>query len=157
MSTNNPFAHHTNNLFASRGCDIDAAIAYANEVITAMPTEQHIHATTALMVVINTAANAWTQSQGPSPEQEIAAAWVRDLVAQEIDKHAQGLQDKVSELVTEWLDENLDDKVDEWVQNSLTFEDQCDHRVERWIENNLDLSGKISDTINDLDLVVRVR
>ena len=157
MSTNNPFAHHTNNLFASRGCDIDAAIAYANEMITAMPADQHIHATTALMVVINTAANAWTQSQGPSPAQEVAAAWVRDLVAQEIDKHAQGLQDKVSELVTEWLDENLDDKVDEWVQNSLTFEDQCDHRVERWIENNLDISNQIESTINDMDLVVRVR
>ena len=157
MSTNNPFAHHTNNLFASRGCDIDAAIAYANEMITAMPADQHIHATTALMVLINTAANAWTQSQGPSPEQEIAAAWVRDLVAQEIDKHAQGLQDKVSETVSEWLDDHLDDKVDQWVQNSLTFEDQCDYRVERWIENNLDLSDKISDTINDLDLVVRVR
>ena len=157
MSANNPFAHHTNNLFASRGCDIDAAIAYANEMITAMPADQHIHATTALMVLINTAANAWTQSQGPSPEQEIAAAWVRDLVAQEIDKHAQGLQDKVSETVSEWLDDHLDDKVDQWVQNSLTFEDQCDYRVERWIENNLDLSDKISDTINDLDLVVRVR
>ena len=156
MSTN-PFTKHTSTMFASRGCDIDQALVYANDVISAMPVEVQSHAMTALMVVVNTASNAWAQSQGPSPEQEIAAAWVRDLVAQEIDKHAQGLQDKVSELVTEWLDENLDDKVDEWVQNSLTFEDQCDHRVERWIENNLDLSDKISDTINDLDLVVRVR
>ena len=158
MSTNNPFAHHTNKLFASRGCDIDAAIAYANEMITAMPADQHIHATTALMVVVNTAANAWTQSQGPSPAQEIAAAWVRDLVAQEIDKHAQGLQEKVSELVTEWMDENLDDKVDEWVgSGSCSFEDNVDERVERWITNNLDISDQITDAINDLDLVVRVR
>ena len=157
MSTNNPFRHHTNNLFGSRGCDIDAAISYANDVITAMPADQHVHATTALMVLVNTAANAWAQAQGPSPAEEIAAAWVRSLVAQEIDKHAQGLQDKVTETVSEWMDENLDDKVDEWVQNSLTFEDQCDHRIERWIDNNLDISDKISDTINDLDLVVRVR
>ena len=158
MSTNNPFAKHTSSLFGSRGCDIDQALTYAHEVMSALSVEQDKTAMmTAIMVVVNTAANAWTQSQGPSPEQEIAAAWVRDLVAQEIDKHAQGLQDKVSELVTEWLDENLDDKVDEWVQNSLTFEDQCDHRVERWIENNLDISNQIESTINDMDLVVRVR
>ena len=62
------------------------------------------------------------------------------------------------------------DKVDEWVQNSLTFEDACDNRVERWIENNLDVSPQVSEAlddldlgdkiesaINDLDLVVRVR
>lgn len=157
MSTNNPFAHHTNNLFASRGCDIDAAIAYANEMITALPADQHIHATTALMVVINTAANAWTQSQGPSPAQEIAAAWVRDLVAQEIEKHAQGMQDKVGDLVSEWLDENLDGKADEWARNSLSFDDLVDDRVERWINNNLDLDDQVRETINDLDLVVRVR
>ena len=157
MSTNNPFAHHTSNLFASRGCDLDAAMMYARELLDNINPDDRTAATTAVMVVINTAANAWTQSQGPSPAEEIAAAWVRDLVAQEIDKHAQGLQDKVSETVSEWLDDHLDDKVDQWVQNSLTFEDQCDYRVERWIENNLDLSDKISDTINDLDLVVRVR
>jgi uncharacterized membrane protein YheB (UPF0754 family) len=158
MSTNNPFAKHTSSLFGSRGCDIDQALTYAHEVMSALSVEQDKTAMmTAIMVVVNTAANAWTQSQGPSPEQEIAAAWVRDLVAQEIDKHAQGLQDKVHETVSEWLDENLDDKVDEWVQNSLTFEDQCDHRVERWIENNLDISDKIEEAINDMDLVVRVR
>ena len=158
MSTNNPFAKHTSSMFGSRGCDIDQALAYAHDVMSALSAEQDkTPVLTAIMVLVNTAANAWTQSQGPSPEQEIAAAWVRDLVAQEIDKHAQGLQDKVHETVSEWLDENLDDKVDEWVQNSLTFEDQCDHRVERWIENNLDLSDKIEEAINDMDLVVRVR
>ena len=157
MSTNNPFAHHTNNLFASRGCDIDQAMSYAQDMITALPPEMHAHATTALMVVVNTAANAWTQSQGPSPAQEVAAAWVRDLVAQEIDKQATGLQDKVGEYIADWMENNLEEKVDEWVQNSLTFEDSCDNRVERWIENNLDLSDQIESAINDMDLVVRVR
>mgnify|MGYP003704745353 FL=1 len=157
MSTNNPFAHHTNNLFASRGCDIDQAMSYAQDMITALPPEMHAHATTALMVVVNTAANAWTQSQGPSPAQEVAAAWVRDLVAQEIDRHATGMQDKVSEYIADWMENNLEEKVDEWVQNSLTFEDSCDNRVERWIENNLDLSDQIESAINDMDLVVRVR
>ena len=158
MSTNNPFAKHTSSLFGSRGCDIDQALTYAHEVMSALSVEQDKTAMmTAIMVVVNTAANAWTQSQGPSPEQEIAAAWVRDLVAQEIDKHAQGLQDKVDETVSEWIESNLDGKLDEWVNNSLSFEDACDNRVERWVENNLDISDQVSDAINDLDLVVRVR
>ena len=170
MSTNNPFRHHTNNLFGSRGCDIDAAISYANDVITAMPADQHVHATTALMVLVNTAANAWAQAQGPSPAEEIAAAWVRDLVAQEIDKHSQGLQDAVTRHISLWTDDNLEEKMNEWANNSLYFEDACDNRIERWIENNLDvstqvdeavdnldLSEKIESTINDMDLVVRVR
>jgi len=151
MSTN-PFSHHTNKLFASRGCDLDAAIAYANEVITAMPVEQHIHATTALMVVINTAANAWTQSQGPSPEKLAVMDLIKSMVGEHLDA---------------WMSDNLENKMDEWVQNSLTFEDSCDSRIESWIENNLDVSSQVEDylndnlnledKINDLDLVVRVR
>ena len=180
MSTNNPFAHHTNKLFASRGCDIDAAIAYANEMITAMPADQHIHATTALMVVINTAANAWTQSQGPSPAMDqadmlnVIGSLYDKLVADVAQRVSQTrvleINDTVSEALTGWMDANLDDRLDEWVQNSISFEDASDTRIERWIENNLDvstqvdeavdnmdLSEKIERTINDMDLVVRVR
>ena len=147
MSTNNPFTKHTSTMFASRGCDIDQALVYANDVISAMPVELQSHAMTAVMVVINTAANAWSQSQGPSPEQEIAAAWVRDLVAQEIDKHAQGLQSKVNEYVNEWISDNLDDKCDEWAINSLTFDDLVDKRVAEY---------DFEEVIQDMNLVVRL-
>lgn len=171
MSTNNPFAKHTSNMFGSRGCDIDQALAYAHDVMSALSAEQDkTPVLTAIMVLVNTAANAWAQAQGPSPEQEVAAAWVRELVAQEIDKHARGVSDTVSEALTGWMDANLEDRLDEWVQNSITFEDASDTRIERWIENNLDvstqvdeavdnmdLSEKIESTINDMDLVVRVR
>ena len=159
MSTNNPFAKHTSNLFASRGCDVDQALTYAHEVMSALSVESDKTAMlTAIMVVVNTAANAWTQSQGPSPAQEVAAAWVRDLVAQEIDKHAEGLQEKVQESVVEWLDSNLEEKMDEWAGNgTCAFEDNVDERVERWINNNLDISDQIESAINDMDLVVRVR
>ena len=158
MSTNNPFAKHTSNLFASRGCDVDLALSYAFDVMQGLSNESDKTAMmTGIMVIVNTASNAFTQATGPSPAQEVAAAWVRDLVAQEIDKHATGMQDKVSEYIADWMENNLEEKVDEWVQNSLTFEDSCDNRVERWIENNLDLSDQIESAINDMDLVVRVR
>ena len=171
MSTNNPFAKHTSNTFGSRGCDIDQALAYAHDVMSALSAEQDkTPVLTAIMVLVNTAANAWAQAQGPSPAEEIAVAWVRDLVAQEIDKHSQGLQDAVTRHISLWTDDNLEEKMNEWANNSLYFEDACDNRIERWIENNLDvstqvdeavenmdLSEKIESTINDMDLVVRVR
>jgi len=168
MSTNNPFAKHTSSMFGSRGCDIDQALIYANEVISAMPGEVQAHATTALMVVVNTAANIFTQATGPSPEKQIAAAWVRELVAQEIEK--QSLQTSAVETVIGWLSDNLDDRLDDWANNSMGFDDAVAVVIDRWIENNLDvssqvesaledfdLSDKIESAINDMDLVVRTR
>jgi len=65
---------------------------------------------------------------------------------------------------------NLDNRLDDWANNAMAFEDACDNRIERWIENNLDvssqvesaledfdLSDKIESAINDMDLVVRTR
>jgi len=166
--SNNPFAKHTSNLFGSRGCDIDQALIYANEVISAMPGEVQAHATTALMVVVNTAANIFTQATGPSPEKQIAAAWVRELVAQEIEK--QSLQTSAVETVIGWLSDNLDNRLDDWANNSMGFDDAVAVVIDRWIENNLDvssqvesaledfdLSDKIESAINDMDLVVRTR
>lgn len=137
MSTN-PFLKHTSTMFGTRGCDIDQALVYANDVISAMPVEVQSHAMTALMVVVNTASNAWTQASGPSPER-IA------------------LMELIQQQVVEWMSNNLDGKLDEWVNNSLSFEDACDNRIERWIENNLDISDQLESAINDMDLVVRVR
>ena len=78
MSTNNPFRKHTNSLFASRGCDIDEALSYAQDLIRGMPNGG-ADALTAMMVVINTAANAFDQAQGPSPEKlavlELSESW----------------------------------------------------------------------------------
>jgi hypothetical protein len=152
--SNNPFAKHTSNLFGSRGCDIDQALIYANEVISAMPGEVQAHATTALMVVVNTAANAFAQSQGPSPEKQIAAAWVRELVAQEIEK--QSLQTSAVETVIGWLSDNLDDRLDDWANNSMGFDDAVAVVIDRWIENNLDVSSQVSEALDDLDLSDRI-
>lgn len=152
--SNNPFAKHTSNLFGSRGCDIDQALIYANEVISAMPGEVQAHATTALMVVVNTAANIFTQATGPSPEKQIAAAWVRELVAQEIEK--QSLQTSAVETVIGWLSDNLDNRLDDWANNSMGFDDAVAVVIDRWIENNLDVSSQVSEALDDLDLSDRI-
>jgi len=150
MSTNNPFRHHTNNLFASRGCDIDAALSYANEVITALPTETQAGAMTALMVVVNTAANAFDQARGPSPE-KLA---IIDLIRNQIDN---------------WASSHLDNHIEGWIDNNLGAHTAIDDKVQEYINDNLDVDEKISEWMNEylenhiseaidnMDLVVRVR
>lgn len=116
MSTNNPFAKHTSSMFASRGCDIDQALVYANDVIAAMPVEQQSHAMTALMVVVNTAANAFTQATGPSPEKLAAEALIREAVARELGDFDQRIR--------AWMDDNLDldDAIQSWMNDNLEGE-----------------------------------
>jgi len=146
MKANNPFRHHTNNLFASRGCDIDSALSYANDVITGMPTEVQAHAMTALMVVVNTAANAFDQAQGPSPE-KLA---ILDLIRTEIENWASSNFD---DRVESWVDDNLD--ISEKVQDYINDHIDIENSVSEWMEEYLD--SHVEQSINSLDLVVRTR
>lgn len=150
MSTNNPFRKHTSTLFASRGCDIDVAISDAREMITALPPETHAYANTALMMVINTAANAFDQARGPSPE-KLA---IIDLIRNEIDN---------------WASSHLDNHIEGWIDNNLGAHTAIDDKVQEYINDNLDVDEKISEWMNEylenhiseaidnMDLVVRVR
>ena len=145
MSTN-PFRKHTSSMFASRGCDIDEAIVYANDVITALPTESQAGAMTALMVVVNTAANAFDQARGPSPE-KLA---ILDLIRNELDNWASSHLDNHIE---GWVDSNLDvkDIVREYLEDNL----DVDHTVTEWMNEYLE--SHITEAIENIDLVVRVR
>ena len=180
MSTNNPFAKHTSNLFGDRA-DIDLALSYAHAVMSALTVEQDKTAMmTAIMVIVNTAAKVWPQSQGPSPAMDQADMLnvigslydklVADVAQRVSQTRALEINDTVSEALTGWMDANLEDRLNEWAQNSISFEDACDTRIESWIENNLDVSSLVDDAMGDydlsekmeeciqnMDLVVRVR
>lgn len=144
MSTN-PFRKHASSLFASRGCDIDQALVYAHEVMGALSNEQDkTPMLTAIMVIINTAANAFDQAQGPSAE-KIA---ILQLIRNEIDNWASS---NLDDHIDGWVDDNLHDKLDSWMNNNMDF----DSTVSDWMDNNLE--SKLSDTIDNMDLVVRVR
>lgn len=121
----NPIAKHTSNLFASRGLDFDAAIAYAKEVIEAMPNETRASAYTALMVVVNTAANVCTQSHGPSPE--------RLALIELIDERIAASASNIDQQIADWMDNNVDhdDLIHDWMSNNLTDE------IESVIKNSL--------------------
>ena len=142
--TTNPIAKHTSNLFASRGLDFDAAIAYAKEVIEAMPNETRASAYTALMVVVNTAANVCTQSQGPSPEKLALIELIDERIAASAINIDQQISDWMDsnvdhdDLISEWLSDNFDvtdyninDTINEWASDNLADE------VEKVIKNSL--------------------
>ena len=158
MSTNNPFRKHANNMFASRGCDMDLAMAYATEVLFALSSDKAA-AMTALMVVVNTAANAFDQATGPSPE-KLALI---ELIDSRIEASAAALQDKVDDIIKEWVADNLDidDQISTWMSDNFDVTDynvdaiDIDEKVTDWMNDHLE--SHIGEAINNMDLVVRIR
>ena len=152
----NPFRKHANNLFASKGCDVDAAMDYASEVLFAL-TADKAAAMTALMVVVNTAANAFDQAQGPSPE-KLALI---ELIDSRIEASAADLQGKVDDIIKEWVSENLDidDQINDWMSNNFDINDYnvdaVDEKITDWMNEYLE--SHIGEAINNMDLVVRQR
>jgi hypothetical protein len=154
----NPLRKHANNVFASRGCDIDAAMNYATEVLFALSSDKAA-AMTALMVVVNTAANAFDQAQGPSPE-KLALI---ELIDSRIEASAADLQGRVDDIIKEWVSENLDidDQISTWMSDNFDVTDynvdaiDIDEKVTDWMNEYLE--SHIGETINNMDLVVRLR
>jgi hypothetical protein len=151
----NPIRKHTSDLFASRGCDIDSAMEQAKQIIEALPSDNRAPAYTALMVVINTAANAFDQSRGPSPERLALI----ELIDHRISEAKLVRQDAVNQMIESWMEYNVDhdDLISDWMSNNFDVTDynvddiDIDEKVNDWLSNNL------SDKIQDLDLVVRTR
>jgi len=146
----NPIRKHTSDLFASRGCDIDSAMEQAKQIIEAMPSDNRAPAYTALMVVINTAANAFDQSRGPSPE-KIALI---ELIDQRISESKLVRSEDLESKVEDWIESNLDidDKINDWMSNNFDLSDfSISDSINDWMSDNLE------DKINDLELVVKVR
>lgn len=129
----NPFRKHANHLFASRGCDVDQALSYAFELVSAMPDEAKAAANTAIMVLVNTAATAFDQARGPSPE--------RLALIELIDERIKA---------TSWdkfvLEENINDKISDWMDSNVDH----DHLINEWMSDNFDVTDyNINDAINE--------
>ena len=164
--TTNPIAKHTSSLFASRGLDFDAAIAYAKEVIEAMPNETRSSAYTALMVVVNTAANVFTQFHGPSPERLALIELIDERInAANIVQTVTDLFDNqdIDQKISDWFDNNvdIDDRISSWMSDNFDVTDynvdaiDIDEKVTDWMNEYLETH--IGEAINNMDLVVRIR
>lgn len=147
----NPIRKHTSTMFASRGCDIDEALVYANDVITALPTEVQAHAMTALMVVVNTAANAFDQAQGPSPEKIAILELVHKVVNERLAQASGEFEDMMDEKISNWMHDTLSDKIQDHMNDNIDI----DNSISEWMNEYLE--SHVSEAINSIDLVVRAR
>lgn len=145
----NPFRKHANHLFASRGCDVDQALSYAFELVSAMPDEAKAAANTAIMVLVNTAATAFDQARGPSPERLALIELIDERISAAM-KQETSIEDQIEE----WFNENIDieDKINDWMSDNFDVTDyNFNDAVSEWMNDNL------ADKISDIDLVVRAR
>ena len=147
----NPVSPFRNNLFASRGMDIQSALDYAEMMINTLSSTDQVAVRTAFGVVINTIDSAVTQSQGPSPEKLAIIA----LIDERIDAHKLIREDAIGDVVDAHID-NLDDKISDWMSNNFDVTDyNVDDAIEAWMENNLD--EKVSEAIGNVEFNVTVR
>ena len=158
----NPVTPFRNNLFASRGCDIQAALDYVDQLATA--STDPVAVQTAARVLLNTIDSAVTQSQGPSPEKIAIIA----LIDERISEHKLAREDGVESLINDWMDNNLrdkvmdivadddvDDQISNWMSNNFDITDyNVDDAIESWADNNMD--DKIQEAINNLTFSVTV-
>ena len=147
----NPVSEFRNNLFASRGCNIQEALNYAEMMINTLSAVDQVSIRTAFGVVLNTIDSAVTQSQGPSPEKLAIIA----LIDERIDAHKLIREDAIGDVVDAHID-NLDDKISDWMSNNFDVTDyNVDDAIESWMENNLD--EKVSEAIGNVEFNVTVR
>jgi hypothetical protein len=147
----NPVTPFRNNLFASRGMDIQSALDYSEMMINTLSATDQVAVRTAFGVVINTIESAVTQSQGPSPEKLAIIA----LIDERIDAHKLIREDAIGDVVDAHI-ENLDDKISDWMSNNFDLDNyNVDDAIESWMDNNID--EKIQDAISNIEFSVTVK
>jgi len=160
----NPVTPFRNDIFGSRGMDIQEALNYAEMLINTLSNVDQVAVRTAIGVLLNTIEKAVTQSQGPSPEKIAIIA----LIDERISEHKLAREDGVESLINDWMDNNLrdkvmdimadddiDDQISNWMSNNFDITDyNVDDAIESWADNNMD--DKIQEAINNLTFSVTV-
>jgi len=146
----NPVSQFRNNIFGSRGCNIQEAVDYANELINTLQQTDQVGIRVGLGVLINTIDNAVAQSQGPSPERLA----ILELIDARLNEWATlKLRDRVMEIIE---DDDISDQISDWMSNNFDIDDyNVEDSIERWVENNLD--EKVSEAVNNLEFSVTLK
>jgi hypothetical protein len=147
----NPVSQFRNNLFGSRGMDIQEALNYSEMLINTLSNTDQVAVRTSIGVLLNTIDNAVTQSQGPSPE-KLA---IIDLIDERIAKHNFIREDAIGDVVDAHID-NLDDKISDWMSNNFDVTDyNVDDAIESWMDNNID--EKLQDAMSNIEFSVSIK
>ena len=172
----NPVSQFRNNLFASRGCNIQEALDYAEVLINTLNNADQVAVRTAFGVLINTIDNAVAQSQGPSPEMDQAdmlsqLGSMYDKLVNDVASKVEAkimTNDKIDESIDEWIKLNLrdrmmemlehdsvDDQISNWMSNNFDLDDyNIDGAIESWMDNNID--DKVYDAVNSISFTVEI-
>jgi hypothetical protein len=154
----NPFKPHALNLFADRE-SVDKAMEYAHALLQTLDGPAATAATTALMVVVNTAAKLWPEAPAQVTDLSALDALRSRIAALEewrdgpspIPTHFIQL---VDERVLSWAEDHFTARADEWLSDDADLDD----KIETWVENNLDIENEVADALRDkvYDTVRRV-
>jgi hypothetical protein len=161
----NPVTPFRNNLFGSRGMDIQSALDYSEMMINTLSATDQVAVRTAFGVVINTIDSAVTQSQGPSPVEEALFA----IIDKRIAVLQINTQVEINASIDDWMDNNLkdkmmdvlanediDDDISNWMSNNFDITDyDVDGAIESWMDNNLD--DKLHEAVSNLNFTVVAR
>ena len=161
----NPVTPFRNNLFASRGMDIQEALNYAEIMINTLSSTDQVAVRTAVGVLVNTIDSAVTQSQGPSPVEEALFA----IIDKRIAVLQINTQVEINASIDDWMDNNLKDKVmdmlanddisdqiSNWMSNNFDIHDYCvDEAIESWMDNNID--EKLQDAMSNIEFSVSIK
>jgi hypothetical protein len=162
----NPVSPFRNNLFGSRGMDIQSALDYSEMMINTLSATDQVAVRTAFGVVINTIDSAVTQSQGPTPLEEALFAIIDKRIAvlqinTQVEINASiddwmdnNLRDKVMDIIAN--EDDIDDQISNWMSNNFDITDyNVDDAIESWMDNNMD--EKIQDAISNIEFSVTVK
>jgi hypothetical protein len=149
----NPFKPHALNLFADRE-SIDKAMEYAHALLQTLDGPSATAATTALMVVVNTAAKLWPEAPAQEPSPVTLDSLRSRIAALEERLSPEALSQDISSQACAWLDDNFNERADQWLNDEADLDD----KIETWVENNLDIENEVADALRDkvYDTVRRV-
>ena len=162
----NPVTPFRNNLFGSRGMDIQSALDYSEVMINTLSATDQVAVRTAFGVLLNTIESAVTQSQGPTPLEEALFAIIDKRIAvlqinSQVEVNASiddwmdnNLRDKVMDIIAN--EDDIDDQISNWMSNNFDITDyNVDDAIESWADNNMD--DKIQEAISNIEFSVTVK
>jgi superfamily II helicase len=160
----NPVTPFRNDLFGSRGMDIQAAMDYVETMINTFQGTEYAAAKTAIGVLVNTIERAVTQSQGPSPEKIAVTQLISSIISEQLNV----TMNDVDEQISNWMNSNLkerimdivaeddiSDQISNWMSNNFDLDDyNVDGAIEQWMDNNID--DKVYDAVNSISFTVEI-
>ena len=141
-----------NNLFADRGGDVIAALEYAHEVINAIPeSSERAPSFTALYVVMNTIANAIDALEVSADNPAAGATDLEAAIMRLIDQRVAqspvaATRALIDERINHWADDQFDSRV-KGCLDDMDLTSDLDDKIQEYIDNSVDFTEIVRDEI----------